>query len=147
MPSTTTATASSIRPTSSVLDLTDEHDLAEAGVALHALVRTRGVGERHDLIDHRLEQTACEERHDLELECAHRGDLLLERTRAQNGAEDPRALAQHESEIEIAFGAGHQTDEHDATERCDAAQILGDVCATDELKDHARAVGCERAHR
>src|SRR5690606_37561308 len=98
-------------------------------------------------IDDRFHHAACEQRYHLRFERAHRRDLLLERPRAQHGAEDANALAQHETEVHVSFRAGHEPDEHDATERLDAAQIFGDVVTADELEHDRGAAWMRGAHR
>src|SRR6185295_8757970 len=96
--------------------LAAQDDLAEPGVARHALVGGgRGV-EVHDGVDHGRDQAAPEQRHDLGLERPDRGDLLLERPGAQHGAEDPEPLAQHAAEVDLVAAPGHQADQHDPAE-------------------------------
>jgi hypothetical protein len=68
------------------------------------------------------------------LEHAGAGDALLERPRAEHGAAEGEALAEHRHEVEVAARAGEQADQHDAPPLRRARRGLAEVVAAHEVE-------------
>ena len=74
--------------------------------------------EREDGIDHRLNCSLGQQRHNFSCECAGDCDLLLKRSRTKHRADDVKTFAENLVEVDICLTTRHSADQNEpATQR------------------------------
>src|SRR5947209_14010137 len=82
-----------------------------------------------------------EERKDFPRERTRNCDFLFQWTRAQDGSNDSRAFAQHETKINLAPCAGHGADQHDSSPMRQSLQTCSGIGSAGKVEHHIKS-GC-----
>jgi hypothetical protein len=97
-------------------------------------VRRGRLGELEGALDDRTQPMPGGHGRDAFAQKSGERELFFEGARAQDGAEEVNALAQHEAEVELGARAGAEADQHDAGAGGAGAQGLGQVRAADQVE-------------
>src|SRR5581483_10394007 len=115
-----------------------EHYLAEFAAGLEAFVGGRGPLELKGGGNRNLQSPRLEQRQNRAFERPGGERLLLEGTRTQRRAEDAHALGHEQSEIELALGAGADSDHDDSALGGEGRQVVREVGGADQFQDHVK---------
>jgi hypothetical protein len=113
-----------------------QNDLADVLVGLHQGMGLCRVSRRKRAVDHRLDRAAFQQRPDMFQARLRNGGLECHRPRAQRGAGDGQALAQHQPGIELALDAALHRNDDQAAVFGQAFDFFGHIAASHHVQHH-----------
>src|SRR6476619_5194044 len=100
--------------------------------------------ECEDRINHGLNSSGGQQRHNFTCEGSRSCDLFLERSSAQHGANDVETFAQYLIEIDISFTAGDATDEDNPSFQRHRFEARGEVWTSIQIEHDVKSMAVSR---
>src|SRR6476646_460024 len=98
-------------------------------------------------IDHRLNTSVRQQRHDFTRERIRRCDLLLERSRAHHRTDDVKTFAQDLVKRDVSFTAGHATNQDEPATKRHRFETRREIRTTIQIENNVESVATGRVLR